>query len=292
MYCYKCGKEISEEGKFCTYCGTKITAEPVRTVNNAAEPVRTVDNAVKTQDDTVRQSLVQELTAILPHVKHVEQEMEKIDKLSQEIPDNIKSAKNSQEGMNELFGAYGFILFIVLVIACFIVEIPLIVLLGSAVSDELFLFIAVGAAFILCIVINEKIKTSIQEDCERENREKKYCEKNNLSKMIEIVPKEYCYDAAISYILGTLRNGRAMDMQQAINLYEEYMFRQEVKEIQSEHGIAIDELNSKIDYQTQLIDEQGKQLSKQLSDVEKSAVKAKRAARVSTALGIYNIIKK
>ena len=304
MYCYKCGKEISEEGKFCTYCGTKITAEPVRTVDNAAEPVRTVDNAVKTQDDTVRQSLVQELTAILPHVKHVEQEKEKIDKLSQEIPDNIKSAKNAQEGMNELFGAYGFILFIVLVIACFIVEIPLIVLLGSAVSDELFLFIAVGAAFILCIVINEKIKTSIQEDCERENREKKYelettqenlreyCEKNNLSKMIEIVPKEYCYDAAISYILGTLRNGRAMDMQQAINLYEEYVFRQEVKEIQSEHGIAIDELNSKIDYQTQLIDEQGKQLSKQMSDVERSAVKAKRAARVSTALGIYNIIKK
>ena len=77
-------------------------------------------------------------------------------------------------------------------------------------------------------------------------------------------------------------------MQQAINLYEEYMFRQEVKEIQTEQGIAIDKLNSKIDYQTQLINEQGKQLS----DVERSAVKAKKAARVSTALGIYNIIKK
>lgn len=290
MYCCECGKEISEKGRFCVYCGTKITKDPVKSVVNTVEK----------QDDSVRQKLVKELTEILPHVKHVEQEKQKIDKLSREIPDNIESTKNAQEGMNELFSGYGFILFIVLVIACFIVEIPFFILLGSAVSDEFFMIIAAVAAFILCIVIHKKINVSLQENCERENREKRYelettqknlreyCEKNNLSKMIEIVPKEYCSDAAISYILGTLRNGRAKDMQQAINLYEEYMFRQEVKEIQTEQGIAIDKLNSKIDYQTHLINEQGKQLS----DVERSAVKAKKAARVSTALGIYNIIKK
>lgn len=61
------------------------------------------------------------------------------------------------------------------------------------------------------------------------------------------------------------------------------MFRQEVKEIQSQHGLAIEELNTKVDYQTHLIDAQGQQIQKQLSDVEKSAVKAKKAARVSTA---------
>ncbi len=39
MYCFQCGKEISDESKFCPYCGTKLEQEKPQPVSdNQAEP--------------------------------------------------------------------------------------------------------------------------------------------------------------------------------------------------------------------------------------------------------------
>ena len=296
MYCYKCGKEIPEGGSFCTYCGTSINRERAD-----SGPCH-----VEEKEDVDRQTLVSNLSTILPYVRHVEHERDKIDTLRQQIIDNRESTERAQEGVDMLFGGsnYGVFLWLILVVACLIVEIPFVILIKPTKYDDLIVVIAVVVGTILYVKLNQKTKNSFQADCEKENREishelevnqrelEEYCKNNKVAQMIDVIPKEYCCEAAIVYILGTLRTGRAKDMQQALNLYEEYMFRQEVKEIQSQHGLAIEELNTKVDYQTHLIDAQGQQIQKQLSDVEKSAVKAKKAARVSTALGVYNMLKR
>lgn len=50
----------------------------------------------------------------------------------------------------------------------------------------------------------------------------------------DIVPQDYRYEEAMIFIYKALRNQRAYSIQDAINLYEEYLYREEMKTLQRE----------------------------------------------------------
>lgn len=228
MYCHKCGKELATEASFCSYCGTKIASENTnQDVAQDKGKTRDYSNIKADEGDTARQLLINQLSKILPYVKHVERELEEISELEKEVKDNIQHTKNANEGFDMIFlgSGIGLFIWIVLLILCAIVSIPLFMLFSGTMYEDLIILIVVAAATVLYIMLHKKAKQMSDSDCDSKNKAnqyeierhqkelKEYCKKSNASKMIEIVPKEYCCKDAIEYILSVLRNGRAKDMQ-------------------------------------------------------------------------------
>ena len=121
-----------------------------------------------------------------------------------------------------------------------------------------------------------------KEEFERLNMElDEYCEKNNAAGKTNFLPKEYMYSDAIRSFISYLENQRADTLKEAINLYEETLYREEMRNIQLQRGEEIrnmqNQLNSQADY---------------MRSMEYDVNSAKRRAGVSTGLAVYNLIKR
>ena len=65
------------------------------------------------------------------------------------------------------------------------------------------------------------------------------------SNIIVSIPEDYRYSEALRFMLKKLRNGRADNLKEAINLYEDYIYKQEMKnEMIRQHQEQLDYLRS------------------------------------------------
>lgn len=290
MFCQKCGSKILNGRQFCIHCGAKIAA--------VASP--TVTKAVQTQVVHEKNTqLISEIKKILPYVKRVERDLSQIEALKSQMQEDAIKQRRAQEARdNFVVNHLGFV-FTVFSIISIVIGLPLTLLT----QVEGMLGVGAVAGGIITYKLCQKIKEPdtqhydpVQEaeekirDLEQELRE--YCANSNISAALDIVPREYCYVEALEYLLRVLQTGRAETMKEALNLYEEYMYREEMRSMQTQQSQAIDGVSEQIDLQTQLIENQGRQLSEQLGQVQRTANKAKRAAHVNTALNVYGLLKR
>lgn len=293
MFCQKCGNKILDGGLFCTKCGAKVLAKTVSAVD-----------AVKAEQSAEQKELIiTKLQQLLPYVTRVERELAHISDLKSKMKEDYERKEMREEGIVNLFQRSAGI-----IVAVWIILFGIIAFLLCCIAPDwrdINMVITMVIATVLTVFIIKKFCSYLMDDTEyrmkrsqKEEELKKaeddlqeYCKKSSVSSLLEIVPKEYCSKDAIEFLLRMFRNGRADTMKEAINLYEEYLYREDMKNAHNQHSEAIAGVSEQIDMQSQMIASQGRQLSEQMSGMERDLRKAKRATKVNTALSVYGMLK-
>ena len=111
MYCFKCGKKIDEDSKFCEYCGTKVKQSGV------------IDNIKDSIPDDVKQKAKKSVQEGVKKTKEVTNKV--IDNIPDNVKDNVKNVEAEfasnlppilKEHKKIMYGG----IVVVLLLACFI----------------------------------------------------------------------------------------------------------------------------------------------------------------------------
>ena len=126
-------------------------------------------------------------------------------------------------------------------------------MIGDIVTPLTTLLLSFIAAVVTCVLFI----IILNKDQEKHKRELDAWEKtlnNTLQTMqphkdalkghnAEIIPPDYRYRQAMDFIYNALRNQRAMTMQEAVNLYENYLRDNRLMAMQAEQARILDSIN-------------------------------------------------
>lgn len=218
MYCMKCGMELNEKARFCSYCGC-----PVQGYSGVGAGMQYVQNTGGNLD-VRRMEILHKLDKALPIYQFVAEK----DCIIQNLDESILMQKR-KKGHNG--GAVALGLFIMLIMLIIIWVFP-------PENELITVLISIGSfvPLILMIILDnwkkekeikatEKVKIGIQQEIAE------YMKANNIPELY-ILPEKYRYFIAAQYIRECLMNQRAQDLPGAINLYEEQMHRWKMENYQ------------------------------------------------------------
>ena len=242
--CPQCNAELhvgTDIGRIkCDYCGAMIWIE-----DSVAG-----DFASRKSPEEARR-LANKLSSIIGPMKRREELSDKAKELSQEIRkiEGLENNSTQGSGRHKLYISTALILFLALVLSIYI---------GSGVFFFL-VILMVGIYFVNGFFSNKKREFHLSEKKEEYNRLLAEIERLDNDNDLELVPPDYRKEEAVSFFCKSLRNQRAFDMQEAINLYEEELHRNEMKQLlQNSQGASAEEGGK---YE--------KQLKKQQREIEK-----------------------
>lgn len=220
MFCPKCGAENGDNNDYCVKCGTLLNGSIGK------------DNSNSNDEKNI---IIKELEYVIPFLQQLDSLEERTEELiNQAAPIKIqmdehltKINNNDQSGRN-----VGAIISPIVIILFFlqigfyglIVGVPLGVVVGLLIK-----FVPASKTYDK----NRYATLKIQYDDLSEEIEKN---KNTIESIIEkirdrisVLPETYRYYIAANYIYNTLNDGRADNMKEALNLYEEQLHRWKIE---------------------------------------------------------------
>jgi len=216
MFCSSCGKEIEENANFCSVCGAKITQIV------ESNPIIQMSSHNIYQNDEIQEIQI-ELTNIIEELKRVEEYHNRRQMLQKQLNRLEKSGDS-----NFIFLECGI---------SFFVGIGLISLIGFAGG------ITIGGIILgtLHFCVRDSLKNDKNKqisDLQAELHTVRQVHAESVQKVVPVLqrnlPREYWYSIALTSITGYLRTGRASNMKEALNLYEEEMHRLRMENMQEQ----------------------------------------------------------
>lgn len=115
--------------------------------------------------------------------------------------------------------------------------------LGSSFGSALFCgLLAIGITFL--VQIGHKNSMNRYANALKRVNDEIDVQKNALQGHdIDIIPPDYRYRQAMDFFYSALRNQRAMTMQEAVNLYEDYLHKNRVEAMQAEQIQKLNQIN-------------------------------------------------
>ena len=239
MFCEECGCEIKNEAKFCPECGYRINKESLL-----------VTNIDERQEE--KKSIISELEKALNVTNHLEKFVTDQEQLDDE---KVKAENKYNEIYNEmttpqlLAGLFGLGIFIYVIV----------ISINSPNDDYNFISFLVTEAFFFggyCAIYMKLIKPIILLATDKNRTQnalnyyepkiaeihkkesdlmvlvQRYMESNEFKKARDLIPEEYFDSTSISYILKLLNDRRADSYKEALNLYEDYLYKENMKQMQ------------------------------------------------------------
>lgn len=218
MYCSNCGTRLDEGARICSNCGYQVQgyfdAEAYQQYKQ-----NTINNL-----EVNREEILRKLDKALPIYQFIVEKDCIIQNLREkERRQRAKKAKNG--------GAVvlGILLGVILAIVMYVLS------LQNA-FDGLLVSIVIWLPMVLMILLNNKIKGDAVRKTEREINEtqleiQRYIKANNIPELYYL-PERYRYFIAAQYIRECIANQRARDLSDALNLYEEQMYRWKMENYQ------------------------------------------------------------
>ena len=213
MYCVNCGREIADESMFCPSCGTKQEGQQAVAVVQS----RPIGNGLNVT--MVNQATVDAIYHVLEPLKRIAEENRKIDVCQRTIKANEGKAKNFIGNM-----ILGFVIGFM----------PMYILWGWYAGAGFPLFCGlVGTA--VGFFISSSSKDAVKNSTEKMNSYLKNID--NICKEVDedeiaLLPPSYRFYNAAAFFYNAFINRRALTMQQAVNLYEDEMRKDEMALIQ------------------------------------------------------------
>lgn len=220
MYCVNCGREIADGSTFCTSCGAKQAAQGAIAVVQSG-PIGNNLNVTM-----INQATVDAIYHVLEPLKRIAEENEKIDTCQRTIKANEGNAKNFV--LNMILGfVIGFM--------------PMYILWGWFAGAGFPLFCG-----LIGTTIGFLISSTSQSAVKRSNEKISIYLKNidNICMEVDedelsLLPPSYRFYNAAAFFYNAFINQRALTMQQAVNLYEDEMRKDEIARIQQQQMAAL-----------------------------------------------------
>lgn len=238
MFCNNCGREILKGIRFCPDCGMKIFMGD--SLNNS---------------DSVHDVPIKNESIVKGEIKEgLEKSLQIINKIEDFIQkkEEVESARHSiekqkKEIMEELapIQMWGFILGIP-----FSIIVPLLATEGTGLLR--ILLYGVFYYILFFVIVNPimdlatkskkvakaeewyraKIVAIDEQESDLDSNFEAYCNSGELEYARSIVPEEYFDSESVGFFLKMLNERRADNFKEAVNLYEEYLHREYMKNIQ------------------------------------------------------------
>jgi len=222
MICKKCGHELEANAKFCGECGSPTTN------NNLYTRQSTVSKA--SHNDDSFDTLIINLETAIPVYKTLTEMGKKLEYLKKDKSYYYQAIVDSCRKV-----------FILDVVLYFVIS------FFNAINKNiegisLVLFGIIAIVSVIVISKNwKKAKTTREEEIKTvENQIKDYFLAHDCPALYYL-PEKYRYHIAISYIHECLTTGRASNLKEAINLYEEQCHRWRMEASQQQINAKLDE---------------------------------------------------
>lgn len=235
MFCSVCGSKIEETTRFCPGCGRKIIPEETEIIE------KPVDNAGEIKE------ILMKAIEVIDKIENALQKRTIFD----EYRDSAKKKKDEMiseaSSASTTVGCLGIILGIVIIIVCIFY------------SLHFFLTLSIMAGYIILVwYIESNVAESYNENekkaqaiewynneialiNEQEARFDKefnsYCVSDEVVLVRTIVPENYFDKEPIQFFIKMLDEHRADTFKEAINLYEEYLYRENMANMQQQQLI-------------------------------------------------------
>ena len=200
MKCKNCGMEIDNDSRFCSGCGARV------------------EEVLSMREDALqaKKKLMDDLEIALPIYQKIASISEKI-----EVTNNKKNKK--QRLLIKIFLWYIF-LFCGAMLGGMI-SFSLVIATRNTSILELGIVIGMIAGAIVKILLKQKKDKDIDKQIKEYQVELRDFLNEYNCRELYCVPEKYRYFIAVNYIYECLRDGRASDLKEALNMYEEQMHR-------------------------------------------------------------------
>lgn len=249
MYCTNCGKELKEGIRFCPGCGTR--PEPKA---NEMETITTVSSSTQ---NTVKKDLEKSLEVIIT----LENALNKKDEF------DIRR-KNLEKERQEIISALT-----PLQMWLFVLGIPIAIIMTNFETEFTFFgglvlysisYYVIFFAIVNKIIIitsrksreekgnqyyNEHIVAIDKEEAEFIESFQAYCTSNDFNFAQRIVPQEYFDSDSVRFFIKMIDSHRADSFKEAVNLYEEYLYRVNMENLQMQQLKETQQLSQNINTQ-------------------------------------------
>lgn len=207
MKCNNCNSEIDESVRFCPVCGTKVEQDDSPPVNSTVF-----------QRDPCRF----ELEAILPDLKLLEEKYRKVEQIGKAQNYLEKEYKWYRVGVGILVFAFSMPLLLTLHVPEYCV--PFVSLLLAVFSAKAFEKKLIPS--------KEQAKQKYDEEIEQYKEQYLEYYKKVYPMLSKWLPEDYWYLTAVQSITTYFKNNRADSLKEALNLYEEEMYRLRMENMQ------------------------------------------------------------
>lgn len=216
MYCTKCGAQIADTANFCEKCGTKI-------VTKASN-----ENNTTHSNPTERIDLISSLKKAIPIYEELAKYQNEFNKWFMSLGSlQSKFTKHFASFSDGKFGTYH-------VIDCIVMFFCFFFGLSGEKGFFFWVLVCIGILYLL-----QKRRLFWESEIERMQRgmdnissqARTYLAGHEIPELY-VLPQDYRYLDAAKFILFYLENGRADNMKEACNLYEEELHRQKMENMQ------------------------------------------------------------
>lgn len=222
MFCKNCGREIDSNAAFCPGCGNRIQ-DMITTMTTASSDAKFMSKAE--QDNQYLIQAIGSLLSPLEQIGNIVKQVEMKNRALSSMENNIKKHTS-----RILF------IFIGLFVGFFI----------AGILQNIFNF-SNGFAFVIMfstgipigIVLGKfRVESLIKQINDVSNKRDQMLQNlEDICKTINpeymhLIPRDYRHIHACQFFYNAFLNGRAMSMQQAVNLYEEELHRSRMEKMQ------------------------------------------------------------
>lgn len=219
MYCKRCGKEIEHDARFCSGCGIQLKDMPQVEDYQDGRP-QIVNGAYVEEREIVRR--IDRALSIYQVVESMTNEIEILQKRKLGVSHTIAEDVVVSLAISAIIGAIAFLAII------------------GINPKRTYPFGTTGIVFLVALVVlfiifrkhnNTRV---IRIDRELQNKKDQvagFIQENNIPE-VNYLPEKYRYVIAAQYIRDCIVNCRAHNLTDAINLYEEQMYRWKMENYQ------------------------------------------------------------
>lgn len=225
MRCMRCGKEVDDGARFCSGCGIRL-----QTDSQIMQPGRGPQVLDTTYSE--RMEIIRRLDKALPIYQAVENMDYEIQTLS------MKKIGASQIGAAELIVALcisGALSVFVALLASSIVPFVMDVILSGVEYLEIMcvtFFVSCAVVVVIEYKAAKRDVANIDKVLQSRIAQRKMFLEENYTWELNYLPEKYRYVIAAQYIRECIVNQRAHNLTDAINLYEEQLYRWKMEDYQ------------------------------------------------------------
>ena len=243
MFCQKCGAELDKNARFCTKCGQK------RIMMSNNDQIN--ENQYSSPSNTYKSGseLTEILSRLVGPINEITRLASKADAVSRGITSLEKKDRVDNPEQRTVFA----ILIAIPVgaiaglYAWYCVALGIMVFTGETWVREHFgiisLLISMVACVILCAIISRRILDGMHESRKKtiqkskDNYNEIIMQVNSICSGLDqnevaLIPPDYRYGHAVEFFYKALLNQRAVNMQQAVNLYEDTLHKERMESLQ------------------------------------------------------------
>lgn len=218
MFCKNCGREVDTNATFCPGCGTKLQ-DPVTSITTS-----NIGTQFTSKAEIDNQYLIQAVGSLLSPLEQIGKTVTRIDRKKIEISNNEKISKMHLDLW--LFPFMG-IMCIAFILTFFKPS--------DTVYGLLSCILGIPTGFVVGKYWKNKHIKQSNNTCQ--NRDQLLQNLNDICETINpeymhLIPRDYRHFHACQFFYNAFLNGRAMSMQQAVNLYEEELHRSRMEKMQ------------------------------------------------------------